>query len=608
MPNDGKDALLGRTIAGKFAIESFIGQGAMGAVYKAKQLALDKVVAIKVMHRTQRSGFGGTPPTTGPQGREPLSGDEMFAARFLREAKAASRIDHPSSLRVIDFGEEPDGLLYMAMEYLDGRDLYTLLQKDFPLAPARIVDIMMQALAAVAVAHEMGVVHRDLKPENIMVLASTDDEGNPKDLVKVCDFGIAKITARQTEVGTESGLGPKLTTAGLVVGTPEYMSPEQGRGESLDARSDIYSMGVIMFQLLTGRVPFEAETALGVVLKHVTDAPPKPSSIVASTDPRLEAICLRAMQKKKEDRYQTAREMRAELKALAATSLAHVAVVSAPPPRVDRASLTSAATEVAFDSGALRMAEAAGTGTQSKLAPLGSELEDAGLPRRRWAGILISALLLGATTTVVVYKAKEGRGVAAEPPAASQAPVPSTLTSVAPVDDPDPTVAPLESAAPSKSHHHPKNTNRADGGADDPSSVSSADSPASSASAAPSASPAAGGVTGPTYDPSRAHVVISGITPRNTDNRSVRQILNLKEMSECYQKGLVGTKTRPPPVHEILKLETDETGHVTGVFLNGPTTPANTQSCMLQPLAGKIIGGSGQVGADVDLVFLPDDR
>src|SRR5450432_703181 len=267
MPRDDAKATIGRTIAGKFEIESVIGQGAMGTVYKARQVALEKSVAIKVMHRSPRMVSGGTPPVgSDPSSRSPSSEDEMFAARFLREAKAASRIDHPNSLRVIDFGEEPDGVLYMAMEFLDGRDLFTVIREDFPLSTPRIVTLMLQALAAIAVAHEMGVVHRDLKPENIMVMHGTDDEGHPKDVVKVCDFGIAKITARHTDLNQSQQGGPKLTTAGLVVGTPEYMSPEQGRGETLDARSDLYSIGVIMFQLMTGKLPFEAETALGVVL------------------------------------------------------------------------------------------------------------------------------------------------------------------------------------------------------------------------------------------------------------------------------------------------------------------------------------------------------
>jgi serine/threonine protein kinase len=302
-------ALIGRTIAGKYTIESYIGAGAMGAVYKARQAALDKVLAIKVLHRE-------------------LTNDESFTARFKREAKAASRLDHPNSMRVVDFGSEPDGLLYIAMEHLDGRDLLQVIVEDWPLSGQRIATILAQALAALAVAHDMGVVHRDLKPENIMILRGVNDEGLPADVVKVCDFGIAKITQHRMAGNTDAG-GP-LTAQGLVVGTPEYMSPEQGRGESLDLRSDLYSMGVILYQLLTGRVPFEAESALGIVFKHVTEEPVPPSSINPTIDRRLEAICLKAMRKRREDRQQSAREMRAELKTMSDGSMSILVPTSSP--------------------------------------------------------------------------------------------------------------------------------------------------------------------------------------------------------------------------------------------------------------------------------------
>src|SRR6476661_4271921 len=146
MSEHGDPELLGRSIAGKFVVEKFLGGGAMGAVYRARQSALEKNVAVKVMHRN-------------------IAVDPSFVARFHREAKAASRLDHPNSMRVIDFGEEPDGLLYIAMEYVEGRDLYRVIHEDWPISNADIGDIVMQALAAIAVAHEMGVIHRDLKPE-----------------------------------------------------------------------------------------------------------------------------------------------------------------------------------------------------------------------------------------------------------------------------------------------------------------------------------------------------------------------------------------------------------------------------------------------------------
>src|SRR5262249_18595714 len=151
---------------------------------------------------------------------------------------------------------------YIAMEFAGGRDLYTVLHEEL-LSPARIADILSQALAAIAVAHDMGVLHRDLKPENVMVLRGTNDEGNPIDIVKVCDFGIAKIMEVAEE---QQGDGRKLSGLGVVMGTPHYMSPEHARGDEVDARSDIYAMGVILYQLLTGRTPFEG-SAVRVMLK-----------------------------------------------------------------------------------------------------------------------------------------------------------------------------------------------------------------------------------------------------------------------------------------------------------------------------------------------------
>ena len=204
---------IGQTIAGKFVIEAVIAVGGIGTVYRARQLGLDRVVALKLL-------------------REEFARDEDFLERFKREARAASRLEHPNSVRVLDFGEHDDGsMLYLAMEYVEGRTLYDVIRQDAPLPEARIVDILSQVLAAVGVAHDMGVVHRDLKPENIMIIRGTSDEGEHAELVKVLDFGIASLGNVAHDAGAYAE-GPRMTKRGLIVGTPEYMAPEQADGRA----------------------------------------------------------------------------------------------------------------------------------------------------------------------------------------------------------------------------------------------------------------------------------------------------------------------------------------------------------------------------------------
>ena len=307
LPNDSS-ALIGRTIAGKFVVESVIAVGGIGTVYRARQLALDRIVAIKVLH-------------------DENAREQKFIERFKREARAASRLDHPNSVRVLDFGQEGDSLLYLAMEYVEGRTLYDVIQKDWPLGDKRVVDIMSQVLAAVGVAHDMEVIHRDLKPENIMIIRGKSDEGEHAELAKVCDFGIATLGTMVRDGEVSRSEGPRVTTRGFIIGTPEYMSPEQVMGEAADRRSDLYAAGVMLYQMLAGRVPFEGQSAYGIAVKHITE-PPFPPSAYATVNPALEAICLKAMSKAPQDRYASAREMRA---ALRATITSNSAVVGLPP-------------------------------------------------------------------------------------------------------------------------------------------------------------------------------------------------------------------------------------------------------------------------------------
>ena len=415
--NEADAALLGRTIAGKFVIEKYLGGGAMGAVYRARQTALDKNVAVKVMH----------------QGL-----DTQFAARFHREAKAASRLDHPNSMRVIDFGEEPDGLLYIAMEYLEGRDLYRLIHEDWPLSNERIVSLLSQALAAIAVAHDMGVIHRDLKPENIMVLEGKDDEGKVADVVKVCDFGIAKIQ-EQDEDGQRKSGGQKLTTQGLVIGTPEYMSPEQGKGEKLDARSDLYSVGIILYQLLTGRTPFEADSPLATVLKHVSEPPAPPQTIFPGVHRGLEAVCLRALAKSREERYQSARDMRAAMRAaLAGESPEVLAAMPPTAPATLHDAPTVAGLPLAAPSQppahAVSRTAPLGGPDAGKVTPLGAEVAPAPQARGGGRAILVGGALalvgLGALGGVVVALRSPTPVTVVAPPAVSPSDAPPANASI----------------------------------------------------------------------------------------------------------------------------------------------------------------------------------
>jgi tRNA A-37 threonylcarbamoyl transferase component Bud32 len=277
------DPWIGRTVNEKFRIEALLGQGGMGRVYRARHLTLDRTVVLKMLHRA-------------------FSGDPQVAQRFQREARAASRLNHPNSIAVLDFGAAEDGTLFMAMEHVGGRDLARVVADEFPLPEPRIVRIGAQILSALAEAHAQGVVHRDLKPENVMVEPRRDEP----DFVKVLDFGIAKIsTPGQGE--------PRLTQAGLVAGTPEYMSPEQARGAELDARSDLYSVGVVLYQMATGDLPFQSDTPLGFLTKHIGEVPVRPRVRRPAISGALDAVVARALEKDPAARYQSAEEMRAAL-------------------------------------------------------------------------------------------------------------------------------------------------------------------------------------------------------------------------------------------------------------------------------------------------------
>lgn len=284
---DRARALIGRRIAGKMEIRAHLGGGGMGWVFSAYHHTLGKEVAIKVLKRM---------------------GDPLHAKRFEVEARSSSRLAHPNAVSILDFGEDgPDRLVYLAMEFVEGEDLDRIIRREAPMAPRRAVAIMAQALAALSAAHESGVIHRDLKPANIMVTRRTNDDGEDEEFVKVCDFGLAKLM-------DPGGPGQGLTRRGMIVGTPDYMSPEQAVGDPVDGRTDVYAAGVILYEMLTGRRPFEAKDPGDVLLMHLNDVPRAPRAWVPTIPQDLERIVLWAMEKRVDQRASSARELRDALK------------------------------------------------------------------------------------------------------------------------------------------------------------------------------------------------------------------------------------------------------------------------------------------------------
>jgi serine/threonine protein kinase len=272
----------GTVVADRYRVAAFLDEGGMGAVYRVEHLHMRKTLAMKVLHGS-------------------MLGQPEVVARFEREAVAAGNIDHPNVAAATDFGKLPDGSFFLILEFVGGRSLRSEL-KAGPMEPSRALRIMRGVVAGVSAAHARGVVHRDLKPENIMLV---ERDGDP-DYVKVLDFGIAKVDP--LAVSRDSGAS-KLTEVGAIIGTPDYMSPEQAVGGVVDARSDLYSLGVIFYELLTGNCPFRGG-AVTVLRQRVFDEPtPLPPEVVAKIDPRVADIVRKLLAREPEGRFQTASDL-----------------------------------------------------------------------------------------------------------------------------------------------------------------------------------------------------------------------------------------------------------------------------------------------------------
>ena len=287
MEQPGTDPLVGRLIGDRYQVLAPLGRGGMGAVYRVEHTMMKKELALKLLH---------------PE----LSRLDEVAKRFEREAEAAARLDHPNIIGVTDFGRTADGQLFLVMELLNGPSLAQLIrpggEAGRPLGVQRSVAILRQVLRALDAAHARGIVHRDLKPDNIVLI---ERDGEP-DFVKLLDFGIAKITSPSNDSSSKE----TLTQAGVVFGTPEYLSPEQAMGEEADGRADLYAAGVMLFEMLTGRRPFESASKVEILSKHLTVPPPRMRDVApdAGIPDALERVVERALAKKREERFASAAE------------------------------------------------------------------------------------------------------------------------------------------------------------------------------------------------------------------------------------------------------------------------------------------------------------
>ena len=276
-----EDALEGQVVAVRYRVIRKIGEGGMGAVYLAEHVTIEKKVALKVLlHEFARK--------------------QVIKERFLQEAKAAAKIGHENIVDIIDFGHTPNGTLFFAMEYMEGKDLSDVVQMDGALPWSRLKPIMLQICRGMHAAHDKGIIHRDMKPENIFLISRHGQE----DFVKILDFGIAKVS-----LGDEGGA--KLTRTGMVFGTPQYMSPEQAQGKKPDNRVDIYSVGCIMYELLTGQVPFPGDSFMAILTKHISEEPRPMREVYkdAAWPPSVDLVVAKAMAKNPEHRFQSMADM-----------------------------------------------------------------------------------------------------------------------------------------------------------------------------------------------------------------------------------------------------------------------------------------------------------
>ncbi len=391
----------GLILDGRYVIESVLGEGGMGIVYLARHKVIDKRVAVKIL-------------------RADFAHQQEITARFLQEARAASSIGNPHIVDISDFGTLSDGSTYFVMEWLDGVPLSALTRERVPVPIAKLLPIVRQIADGPAAAHDVGIVHRDLKPDNVFLVR----HGNTQDFVKILDFGIAKVM---------NDVEKKMTRAGSLFGTPHYMSPEQSAGTPVDTRTDIYALGIILYELASGHLPFDADNLMGILTQHMFKAPPPIRSFegCSSIPAGLEAVILKALSKHPDQRYPTMRALSADLE------------------KVGRGAKPDALAEMMIRSASQFPARPL---TQRPMAPPVPATPRQ--PRARWgvyAGV--TAILVACSLVVGVFlQASNSRAQVNRPPTATSAEKATPPVESKPVDTPQPPIQVLFAAEPLDAH------------------------------------------------------------------------------------------------------------------------------------------------------------
>lgn len=377
------DQFIGRDVLdGQFKILQKIGSGGMGSVYKASQTAMNRLVAVKILH---------------PK----LANRKDLVSRFSREASAMSHLVHPNTVRVYMFGELEDGSLFIAMEFLEGKNLHQTVKKGGPMEYIRALPMLIQVCGALEEAHQKGIIHRDLKPENIFLCNYLGKEDYPK----VLDFGLAKVTEREMRPGSIV-----LTQEGMVFGTPEFMSPEQAQGKILDASSDIYSLAVILYEALTGKLPFDAKTPMEYIQHHVITPPIDLNQRIPDKQfpPELARVIAKALAKKPEDRFRSAADFGEALHRIVPDVSLPDAFLGRPGPSLSPPKGSSLAPFPPVPSAPAMVSS--GDRAASKGPSLGLIL-----------GVAVASLIIGVLIAVIVMKSLASRSPAPGPAPTGQA-------------------------------------------------------------------------------------------------------------------------------------------------------------------------------------------